>query len=181
MINVIFLIICFLVDALLGIIFKNDFALRSFTFIPSGFFLSFMLVVKEKNLFETIIFTFLCGMFMDLIHGDHFLLYALLCLLCGIIYHLWAKHLSESIFEQILILEVILFVKEILLFMYFSISKLIDLSFVNFIESRLFITLLGNIIVILVLIFANHIRKYLNYDLERKKRRNEDLFGTQFK
>lgn len=181
MINAIFIAAYFIIDMILALLFKNDFAMNGLVFMPCVSYCGLLLIAKHEKPFNAIFMAFTIGIITDFINGDHILLCALIYVFTAIIYYNWSKHLSESLFEVTLILLVMIFIKEVFIYGYYIFSNSFDLSFSNFAESRLFITVIGNIIPLLFLILIDNYRKDVQNYQERVKRNNEDLFGTQFK
>ncbi len=165
MIDLLFVIICFIFDEALTVLFPNSYLMNTLLFIPSLGFCAMILIVRKFSIIDTCLFSFVCGMFYDVFLANTFLLHAIVFTIAASLLHLWTKHLTDTALESILLVIVTIFVKDFLVYLYMSFQQVTEMSLMLWAERYELLTLLGNGVLSFVILFF--IRMKDDY-LERK-------------
>lgn len=181
MINILFVLLCFIADMVLSTIFPIDFALTSMIFVPAMGFVAVVLNTRTMNLTDALIFSFIAGAFYDLFCYDYFLLYAIIFSLIAFLTNIWSIHMTNTLIELVLLTLVTIFVKEVLVYSYMNISNLTNMTVMIWLQKRLFLTIVGNIIPCLLVIFGFEFKNSLSQQKERIRRKGEKIQWEQFR
>ena len=181
MLNILYITIGFLFDLIVDGIFISDFSMNTAFFVPQFAFMALLLVSKRLSIFEMIIYGFVLGIFQDITNGTGLLFYSLINIIMLIIYYFWSKNLSETWFEQIMLLIAMVFLKELFIFAYYSIVQVVSFSLDTLFIKRLCLTIILSIPQAFIMMWLNDSFK-LKIEKQRINRAaSEDLFGHHFK
>lgn len=170
-----------ILDMICTAIFPYDYALIRPVFIPCMGFCALMLVLRQKKLLDGLFFAFVIGMVFDFLNGDHFLLSSLICMACAFLVHIWSKHITSSLPELMILLLSTIFVKEALVYFYMTASNASAMTMMTWLTQRLVITLVGNLIPILIVVYFNDLRQTKQLRQETIRRKGEKLKWEQLK
>ena len=87
----------------------------------------------------------------------------------------WSKHMSESIYELVILVVVGVFVKESVFYGLLSFTGEVRMGLTTWLGRREFLTILGNLPLILLCIYLNGVKEELLSHQERIKRSNEKV------
>ena len=181
MIEVGYIGICVVLDMILGVLFPYDFALFQPVFVPCLGFAAVMLVIQQKELIRSLAFAFVAGIVFDFMNADYFMLNSLVFMACAFLIHIWSKHISSSLPEMMILLLSIIFVKEFLIYFYMYASHLVTMSVMTWLIRYLVMTLVGNALPLLLVLWLNDIRQTLQNRREIMRRKGEKLRWEQLK
>ncbi len=162
----------FTLDSILRMIFPIDPALRFLVFVPNLGFLAFLLVSLKKTFPQALIMAFLCGLTVDFLRNE-MLANVIAYPISIYVIKVWANQLNESIFEQVFIGTIGLFLKEFILFGVLTLGGITHISLNNWFVKREFLTIIGHIPLLLGLSMLNRTKSGAQNVLERKKKRRE--------
>lgn len=171
--KLIYLFFCFFVDIFLSNIFPVDYANVRLSFVSNMGIIGIMFVSRELDFKNSLLLAFVFGLFIDLTHYSYFLLTALSYTITILIVRVWSNQLNESIPEIIILGVLTIFVQNIIVFFIIRILDLSSLSFFMWVTYRQFLTLLGNIPLIVLAYHAYNIKNQFEIEKDKVRRRNE--------
>lgn len=141
----------------LVILFVLDLAINSFamSFMPSRIIfisnLHFMGILilsqhesKESSLIKAVVF----GILMELIHSGTFPVYIIAYIISIVLIRIWERYIGYSAIEFVIMVVIGLFLKEVLIYGLAVILNHYTVSFFNFIATRVFWVIAGNVLLI---------------------------------
>lgn len=158
MIDLLFVIVCFVLDEVLAAIFPCSYLMNSLLFIPSLGFCAMILTVRKFTILDTCLFAFVCGIIYDTFLANTFLLHAIVFTIVASLLHLWTKHLTETALESFILVIVTLFVKDVLVYLYMSFQQVTEMSFMLWAERYELLTLIGNGVLSFIILFFIRIK-----------------------
>lgn len=158
MTHVIYVLVCFLIDEILMTLFPNSFLINDLLFVSNLGFCAMVLTVRKFDWINTCLFAFGFGMFYDIMFADTFLVYAFAFTIVACLLRLWSKHMTETIIESLILCIVTIFVKDLLVYLYMSLQRATELSFLEWAEKYELLTLLVNAILSMVVVFMIRIK-----------------------
>lgn len=153
MAHIVLFLFCSYVDELISVWFPNSYLINSLLFIPNLAFCSVILTIRRFSLLDKCLFAFGCGMFYDFCFANEFLLYAIVYVIVACILDLWSKHMTETVFESLVLCITTIFVKDLLVYCYMSFLRLTQISIFLWAERYELLTLLGNGVLVMILVF----------------------------
>ncbi len=168
-----YLFFCFLVDTILSSIFTVDYANIRLSFVSNMGIVGLMFLCRNLNIKDTLLMAFVFGLFVDMTHYSFFSLMALSYTITLFIVRIWSNQVNESI-PEILILGVLtIFVHNTIVFFIMRILNISSITFINWVSSRQFLTLIGNLPLILLAYFGYNIMMNLEIRKDNDRRKNE--------
>lgn len=148
-----------------------DPSLRTLVFVPNLGFLAFLFVSLKRPLPDALGSALILGLVVDLMRHD-FLTNMLAFPISIYTIKTWSRQLNESVFEQIFIGSIGLFIKELTVYLVLVIFAVTKLKIGPWFVKREFLTLIGHIPFLYGLILLNRIKvgAQKNLDLERERR-----------
>ena len=171
--KLIYLFFCFFMDIFLSNVFPVDYANVRLSFVSNMGIIGIMFVSRDLDIKNSLLLAFVFGFFVDLTHYSYFLLMALSYTITIFIIRMWSNQLNESIPEIVILGVLPIFVQNTIVF---SIMRFLDLSsysFLMWMTYRQFLTLLGNIPLIVLAYFAYNIKNQFEIKKDKVRRRNE--------
>lgn len=161
-IKLFFLVGAFFFDSILTLLIPNDFILQNFSFVANaGFLVTLLVLYKQPSLDKVLtagVIGFVYGFFIELNPLVYMGIYMVIALLT--IY--WERHLMDTYFEKLMLLVSTLFIKDIILFVLYYIFYDYHVPLENWFVYRQFLTILGNAVIAMVLIYVyQEIEDYL--------------------
>lgn len=175
-----FFAICFLLDFIFEAFFPSDPSMVNIIFVPSCLFIGMLCVCKEEDWLSSIYNALFVGLISDYASMNYFGQHALLFILCVLIMKVWSKHLSNSLFEQLILLLSTVFIKEFLVYLSLLASIGFKMSVMTWLLHRSVGTLFGNVPLAVLVLGLHEIKKDYDAHQERIKRREESLFWKKF-
>ena len=179
--DLVFLALCFLLDFVVEVLFSSDPAMVGFIAVPCCAFFGMLLLVRGKSWVNGIYWAFLVGCCSDFFAMNRSLDLALLFILSALIMRGWEKHLSSSLFEQMILLLSTLFIKEALLYLCWLAGGSFQMSLMTWLLHRCIPTILLNLVLVVVVLKIMDCKQEADARKERNKRREESLFWKKFK
>ena len=176
-----FLILCCLIDFILSNVLVSDFAMVSTIIAPATIYIGLICVCREKELIRSVFLAFLVGIFIDFIAMNHFLVLALVYVVGILVSRIWSQQLSNSLFEQTILLLSTIFVKEILVYLCMLANNSFSIGISIWLQQRCIPTLLVNIPLILLALGLFELKKRFDARKENAKRKEESLFWKEYK
>lgn len=165
-------------DLLIASIFSGDFSWQFINFIPmlSLLFVLFISIDQPYNKFIT--HAFLIGLAVDLINHSLLFTHAILYVVVLLVMQEYQRHFSTSLIEIVIMGIVAIFLKETLLYSWYAIANVVDISIISWYTSRLLITLIGNIPLIFIAYYASlqHL-KYVEKSIRKQQQSESTLWG----
>lgn len=166
--NIVFVIAGFFIDTLLSLFFPLDSALRSIVWVPSLGFLSFILVIRKRSLGYALAFAVLTGFLVDALQYNGVASLVVFPLVVFAVKN-WSEHLNDSIPELIFIGIVALFLRELGLYVWFSVIGITRLSVELWFAKRVFLTLIVHVPLLWGWIYVNRFKNSLIAQAESRR------------
>lgn len=171
--KLIYLFFCFFMDILFSIIFPVDYANVRLSFVSNMGIIGIMFISRELDIKNSLLLAFVFGLFIDLTHYSYFLLMALSYTITIFIMRNWSNQVNESIPEIIILGVLTIFVQNSIVFIIMRLLNLSSYSFILWMTYRQFLTLLGNIPIIVLAYYAYNVKNQLEIKKDKVRRRNE--------
>lgn len=165
MTNIFFFTVCTILDLAISALFPGSYRMNDLVFISSLGFCSLVLVIREYDLFDRCLVAFLYGLLVDMLVMNTFLVYAVVYLLIALVLQLWTRHMGDSVIESVILCIATIFVKDLLIFLYMRMSGISELSFIGWITSFEFLSIVGNGVLVFLVVLLQRIKN----DYQRMK------------
>jgi rod shape-determining protein MreD len=173
--HLVFFGLCMLIDALVGILFPSDFAFTTLVYIPQITLAALILSAREMNLTQGLLLALGLGMLYDFTHFGVGFMMTIAYVTTILVLFVWSKHMSESIYELVILVVVGVFVKELVFYGLLSFTGEVRMGLTTWLGRREFLTILGNLPLILLCIYLNGMKEEFLSRQERIKRSNEKV------
>lgn len=173
-IDVVFVILGFVADNILRLMFPVDTSLRILTFVPNLGFLALLFVSLKKTLPSAILTAFLLGLVLDLLHHEAFInaaAYPISILMVKI----WDQQLNDSLFEHVFMGSIGLFIKELALYGVLFLLAYTRLDIGVWFIHREFMTLVMHIPLMIGLALLDRVRVTLQKRLDKERLNRESI------
>jgi cell shape-determining protein MreD len=174
-VQMIFFALYILIDIILGILFPTDYALRALIFVPQMTLAGVILSVRDMKLTEGLLLALIVGTILDITHFDFGFINAISFTTTVLLVAIWSQHMSESFYELIILTLVGLFIKEIIVFLLYQMSGDTHMSVITWLAKREFLTILGNIPIIIGCIYLNSMKEDMLGRQDRIRRAREKV------
>ncbi len=158
MAHIVFVILCFLMDEVLSVLFTNSYLIKDLIFVSNLGFCAMVLTIRKFSFIDSCLFAFVCGMIYDFCFANTFLIYAIIYTIIACLLQLWSKHMTETLFESIVLAIVTIFVKDLLIYCYMSFQRITSMSLMLWAERYELLTLLGNAILVMAIFYLIRIK-----------------------
>jgi len=164
----------FMFDTVIRLIFPIDTALTGLVFVPNLGFLAYLFVSLKKPMLSALVFAALLGLLTDLIRLQTFSnvlafpisIYAI---------KVWSNQLNESVFEQVFIGTIGLFIKEFMAYLILFVMLVTKINIGTWFVKREFMTLIGHIPFLILLIALNRVKNRTQNKLVKQRQRRESI------
>lgn len=174
-IKALIVLFAFIFDSVIALLFPNSFMLTTFAFVANAGFLATLLLIYKKDLMDQVLIAGLVGILYGIFFDISPLLYYVIYALIALLVHFWERHLMDSFFEKLMLLVSTLFIKDMVLFVIYYIFFDYKVNVEEWFVLREFLTILGNAIIAMGLIFIfQWADDYLEVK-ERKLRKTERI------
>lgn len=172
MISALLLALAFVADIFVGSFIGVGFTQTANSIGVNLFFITLVLVTYKEPVFKSIITALVAGFIMDIFNVDVLFIHSLVFTFSVLLAKAWSTRVNYSIIELFFTVISVVFVKEILLFLYYTIVVGVRMSFEVYLLTYLLYTLILSIFAILigVLIKKNSIDKEI-YEQQIKGKR----------
>ena len=114
--NLLFLIVGFLTDIVLGTFLGNSFAGVGISATPNVFLIVLILITFKNDIKSSLLISFFVGLTLDLFNVDTIFTYAIIYTLTTLIVSLWTTRINDSFIELFLVTLSAIFFKEVLVY-----------------------------------------------------------------
>lgn len=170
-----FVLICFLADNILMVLFPGDYLLQNLLFVSNLGFCAMILTIRRFPFLEAVLFAVLWGMFYDFCCANTFLVYAIIYGLVACLLKLWSKHMTDTLIESLILCVVTIFAKDIMVYFYMVFERITALSLMEWAERYELLTLLANAILVMVIVLLMRIKDDYLFMKEKRIRRGEKI------
>jgi len=175
---ILFVFLSLLIDVFVSTFIVSSFAWSNIVFIPMTSLLMLLFMMMNNPDEQVLWFGFMVGLIVDLMNHTPLFSQAIIYVLVLIILREYQRHFSDTLLEIVLMGIIIIFLKEMMLFVLLEFIQEINISVASWYMSRLFVTLIGNIPFILVAYWlANKLNKQIKRIETTKKRYETTLWG----
>lgn len=168
MIKILTLLIAFVGDIVLASFLGGHRIMSPLSITPNLFLIALILVTYKERLFNSVITALLVGFTMDIFNRDVFLLNTVIYLATVLIVRGWSKIVNYSVIEIFITVLAAVFVKEILMYVYYTSFAGIQMRIDTFVLTHLTYTLLFNIVLILICSLIK--KRVIDDDIYRQQR-----------
>jgi rod shape-determining protein MreD len=112
MMSLLFFSAMLILDLVLMVLFRVDHSAMALSFIPGAALVYIAFETYQEPLNKAVVWAFFTGLLFDLLLYNALFDYALSMVIVVIVVKVWSKHLSESIFERIMLGLLLVFVRE---------------------------------------------------------------------
>ncbi len=164
----------FMIDTVIRLIFPIDTALTGLVFVPNLGFLAYLFVSLKKPMLSALVFAALLGLLTDLIRLQT---YSNVLAFPISIYAIkvWSNQLNESVFEQVFIGTIGLFIKEFMAYLILFVMLVTKINIGTWFVKREFMTLIGHIPFLILLIALNRVKNRTQNKLVKQRQRRESI------
>lgn len=171
-IDLAFVFMGFIADNILRMIFPVDTSLRLLVFVPNLGYLAFLYVMLKKPMPFALLMAVILGLSVDVIR--HEMIANAIAYPIGIYaVKVWSNQLNESLFEQVFVGLIGLFLKEFALFIFLFTIRFSQLGLWTWFVHREFLTLIGHIPLLMGLSYLGRIKTGTQKTLDQRKQRRE--------
>ena len=158
------------IDAIISSVIHSSFIWSTFVFIPltSLLFLFYMSLQGDFN--KVLIAAIFVGLSFDFVTHSALFLHVIIFISALFIMQIYQRHMSDSLIEMILMGLVIIFIYELLLFLFYYIFSEIQITISLWYMRRLFVTMIGNLPLMIFSYFLSqfHLKKMKELDKQKK-------------
>jgi len=156
-------------DTIINDLLPFNYAISSMIFVPSLAFCALILITRKMELIEAFIFSVIVGFIYGLFIPSSLILYPILFTVTMLITRIWSINLNDTMLELLILCLLAIFVKDFLLYLYMKFAGITVLSLIGWVRIYLFITIIGHIVPILLIILLY--RQFINWtNINQKKK-----------
>lgn len=153
MIKIILLVAAFIADIFVGSNVGIGFAQSSLSVTPNILFITLILVTYKEPHFKSFLTAIVVGLIMDSFNRDVLFLNTAIYIITVFIVSAWSTRVNYSIIELFFTVLAAVFVKEILLYLYYTVIVGMNITVETFMTNHLLYTLLLNIVFTIIAVF----------------------------
>ncbi|NLA78701.1 MAG: hypothetical protein GX845_04040 [Erysipelothrix sp.] len=173
----IYIIITLILDLIMASIISNSYMWASFILIPFTSLVFLLYISLKRDIYHVLFVAMLVGLGIDLFTHSALFLHAIIFVAALFIMRIYQRHMSDTMFEMVLMGLVIIFIVEVLLFLYYSLFTTVQIGFSLWYMRRLFVTMIGNLPLIIVAYYlARHYIKMVKAQETQKQRSETSLW-----
>lgn len=173
--NYLFVVIGFLLDGALASMFPVQFATGSMYFVPCIGFCAMILNIRKMNMTDSLIMSISCGLFYDSFYANTTFLYVIIFIVLSLLVHIWKKQINYSMLENATLCISTIFIRELIVYLYMTVSNPGTISLNNWLVNRMFLTLLVNAGLIILLVFISYVKEDYLQQKEVRIRKEERI------
>lgn len=173
--HILLVLLCFLTDEILMVIFPGNYLLNGLLFISNLGFSAMILTIRKFSFLDSILFAVAWGMVYDFVFAQTFLVYAIVFGIVACLLRLWSKHMTDTLIESLILCIVTIFAKDLLVYFYMYFNRITALSLMNWAEHYELLTLLANTILVMIIVFLMRIKDDYLFMKEKRIRRGEKI------
>ena len=173
--NYLFVFFASIVDIALNACFPAQYGFEQMYFVPCIGICAMILTIRKMEKFDAAILLILFGFGSDFFYAPVPFFYTILYLCLYVVVYIWQKLVNESIVESLVLCISTIFIKELMVYLFMTISGYTTIGFHTFMTNRLFLTILVNAVLVFLLILLAYIKDDLQKQKEVRIRREERL------
>jgi len=173
-IDLAFVLSGFIFDNVLRLMFPIDPAMRFLVFVPNLGFLAMLMVVLKKPLPQALGWALVLGLILDLMRHEQFS-NVLAFPISVYMVKIWSQQLNESLFEQVFVGTIGLFIKELVYYLILVIFAVTRLQIGPWFIKREFLTLIGHVPLLIGLSWFNRVKNGTQKNLDLRRRGRESI------
>lgn len=150
MANLFVLFLGFVGDILISSFLVGSNIIESYAITPNLFFISLIIVTYKEHKFYSMLIAISAGLLMDSLNQDVLFLYTFVYLATVLIVQAWTSVINYSIIEIFLTVLAAVFVKEIMMYIYYTNFVGVIMNLNTYLLKQLMSTLLFNIPIIFI-------------------------------
>lgn len=181
MMSLLFFSAMLILDLVLMVLFRVDHSAMALSFIPGAALVYIAFETYQEPLNKAVVWAFFTGLLFDLLLFNALFDYALSMVIVVIVVRVWSKHLSESIFERIMLGLLLVFVREMSMYGLALLQGFTTMNVQTWLTMRVFLTILGNVPVIVIVLFWLDFQDGFDAKQQRKQRRKERVSWYRYK
>ncbi len=176
---------CFLIDQILIVLFPSSYLLQQMLFVPSLGFCAVLITVRKFDMISAILFSILFGFVHEFFFTNTFMLYPIIFTLCVLILKYWSKEVGYSMIETIILCIILVFMKDLMVYLYMYCVNQTNLSFVNWMCNMEVLSIVVNsilvIFIILIIAMKDHFLEKKSNLIRSEERLTLEIFKQRKK
>jgi rod shape-determining protein MreD len=176
--TLLFIGVMIILDSFISSIFASDFSWQFMNFVPMLSLLFLVFIIIDQPSDRNIMYAFFTGFVVDLMSHSMLFTHAILYVIVLLVMREYQRHFSTSVLEIVIMGMVAIFVKETLLLGFYTFIGTVDISLFTWYSSRLLVTLIGNIPLMLIAYYASSIyAKKVKKSIRKQQQSESTLWG----
>ena len=175
--QIIFILLCFAFDGIIATLFPASFIPFDNVFVPCFGLASLVLGKRQMNSVDSFFIFMIFGLLYDFFIADMFPIYTCIYVFLCLINMQWQKHIAESTFESTLLVIANIFVKEYAVFLFMTLSHQSNMTFLNWMVNRMFLTLTIHAVCVIILVYVSKFVVDLMKQRDLRIRKEESVPG----
>lgn len=167
-----FVFLAFVLDGVINTLFPINNMSLSIQFIPCIGLCALVISVKNMKMLDSLLMTIIFGLFYSYFYTNTLFLNVVIFILVVLITKFWFRNVGNSFFESVVVCSAAIFIKELLLYIFYSIDYQSTISFNFWLFNRVAFTILINDILFGIIYMFNTYKE--NYILRREVERRKD-------
>lgn len=173
--QIVFITSCFMIDVLLVNLLPHSFLPGNIVITPCLGLTALVLTQKKMERLDSLLITTIFGLLYDMFAANTFLICTISFVLVNLIVSVWLKHITDSIFENTLLVITTIFIKEFLVYFIMTLSSETLISFNTWLLTRAILTLLVNGIFVIIIVWMSRFIEDLMLLREKRLRKEETI------
>lgn len=155
--SILALIIATIAEIAINAVFGKMPILEPYTITLNIVFITALLVTYKDKLLPSILFTLVVGTIVDLYNPTQWLLLVSIYTMCMLIVRLWSQLINYSIVEMTFTILAAVLIKEIMMYLYYTMVVGVDLNFNVYVLTFLTPTLIINLMITIICVIIKKI------------------------
>lgn len=155
--SILALIIAIIAEIAINAVFGKLPILEPYTITLNIVFITALLVTYKDKLLPSILFTLVVGTIVDLYNPTQWLLLVSIYTMCMLIVRLWSELINYSIVEMTFTILAAVLIKEIMMYLYYTMVVGVDLNFNVYVLTFLTPTLIINLMITIICVIIKKI------------------------
>lgn len=155
--SILALIIAIIAEIAINAVFGKMPILEPYTITLNIVFITALLVTYKDKLLPSILFTLVVGTIVDLYNPTQWLLLVSIYTMCMLIVRLWSQLINYSIVEMTFTILAAVLIKEIMMYLYYTMVVGVDLNFNVYVLTFLTPTLIINLMITIICVIIKKI------------------------
>lgn len=174
-----FIAVFFLIDKLFSMLIPYDASMQTLSLVSQMSFMMLILSTRKNSIQSSLLLALFLGVLTDVYGNITFILYCVLMVAMVFIAYAWSRNLTDTIFENFILVITVLFVKELILFVFMRWSNTTDLSVLSWFIKREAGTLIFNGICSSLVIYTTRKIDHHISELDDERKHGESVKWLQ--